>query len=117
MTTVVAALINFLINICFVKRIGLYAASISTLVSYAILTMYRMYDIQKFQKISYCYKKYLLCLGVVGIMCGIYYVDLLYLNILNFIAGVGIAFLLNRKLVLNIVKGLLKKMMRYTGGS
>ena len=50
-------------------------------------------------------------------MCGIYYVDLLYLNILNFIAGVGIAFLLNRKLVLNIVKGLLKKMMRYTGGS
>ena len=117
MTTVVAALINFLINICFVKRIGLYAASISTLVSYAILTMYRMYDIQKFQKISYCYKKYLLCLGVVGIMCGIYYVVLLYLNILNFIAGVGIAFLLNRKLVLNIVKGLLKKMMRYTGGS
>lgn len=112
MTTVVAALINFLINICFVKRIGLYAASISTLVSYAILTMYRMFDIQKFQKISYCYKKYLFCIGVVGIMCGIYYVDFLYLNILNFMAGVSIAFLLNRNLVLNIVKSMIKKMMR-----
>lgn len=112
MTTVVAAGINFLINICFVKNIGLYAASISTLVSYAILTIYRMIDVQKFQKIQYCYKKYLFCIGVMGIMCGIYYVDLFYLNILNFIAGVSIAFLLNRKMVLHIVKSMMKKIMR-----
>ena len=112
MTTVVAAGINFLINICFVKNIGLYAASISTLVSYAILTIYRMIDVQKFQKIQYCYKKYLFCIGVMGIMCVIYYVDLFYLNILNFIAGVSIAFLLNRKMVLHIVKSMMKKIMR-----
>lgn len=112
MTTIVAAGINFLINICFVKRIGLYAASISTLVSYVILTIYRMYDIQKLQKMTYCYKKYLICIGVIGIMCGIYYIDHLYLNVINFIAGVSIAYILNRKLVITVFKSMMKKIKR-----
>lgn len=112
MTTIVAAGINFLINICFVKRIGLYAASISTLVSYVILTIYRMYDIQKLQKMTYCYKKYLICIGVIGIMCGIYYIDYLYLNVINFIAGVSIAYILNRKLVITVFKSMMKKIKR-----
>ena len=63
-TTIVTSVINFLINICFVRKIGLYAASISTLVSYAILTVYRMQDIKKFQKINYPIKKYLFCICI-----------------------------------------------------
>lgn len=40
-TTTIAALLNLLIDIAFVKVIGIYAASISTLVSYMFLFIYR----------------------------------------------------------------------------
>lgn len=52
-TTVVGAIINLLINILFVQKIGLYAASISTVVSYIVVTVYRCYDIDKMIRISY----------------------------------------------------------------
>lgn len=110
MTTIIAAAINLLINICFVLKIGLYAASVSTLVSYIILTLYRMIDIKKFQRIKYCYKKYLFCVLSIGIMSYVNMVDIVYLNILNFIIGFIIAFILNRKLFISIVRTTLKKM-------
>lgn len=109
-TTIVTAAINFLINMCFVRKIGLYAASISTLVSYIILTLYRMADIKKFQKINYYYKKYLFCVFIVGIMCYVYFIDKFYLNILNFVIGFSMAFILNRNLITAVVKSILKKL-------
>lgn len=109
-TTIVTAAINFLINMCFVRKIGLYAASISTLVSYIILTLYRMADIKKFQKINYYYKKYLFCVFIVGIMCYVYFIDKFYLNILNFVIGFSMAFILNRNLITAVVKSVLKKL-------
>ncbi len=110
MTTIVAAGINLLINICFVLKIGLYAASISTLVSYIILTLYRMVDIKKFQKIKYYYKKYLICVLTIGVMSYVYLIDSLYLNIFNFVIGIMIAFFLNRKLIISIARTTLKRM-------
>lgn len=109
MTTVVAAIINFLINICFVKEIGLYAASISTLISYAVLTLYRMLDIKKFQKMKYYYGRYSFCVCFIGVMCYIYYIDNFYLNIFNLLIGFGMAFYLNRNLIITVVQNILKR--------
>lgn len=49
-TTILAAACNLVIDLVFVHKIGIFAASISTLVSYVFLTIYRMVDVQKFQK-------------------------------------------------------------------
>lgn len=52
-TTVIAAALNLAVDLLFVKRIGIWAGSISTMIAYLFLLVYRMYDIQKVQKISF----------------------------------------------------------------
>lgn len=49
-TTAIGAVVNFIFNICFVKIIGLYAASISTLVSYVVIYICRKIAIKKDMK-------------------------------------------------------------------
>ncbi len=51
-TTTLAAACNLLVNIALISRIGLYAASISTLVSYLILAAYRIVDVQRFAHVT-----------------------------------------------------------------
>lgn len=51
-TSIIAAIINILINFVFIKKIGLYAASISTLVAYLSMSIYRYFDVQKYVKIK-----------------------------------------------------------------
>lgn len=50
-TTALAALINIVVNIAFIKVIGLYAAAISTLLAYVVVFVIRQRDIQKMVKI------------------------------------------------------------------
>lgn len=49
----IASLVNLAIDLALINHIGIYAASISTLASYFLLTIYRMINIQSFQKIKY----------------------------------------------------------------
>lgn len=46
-TTVIGAVINAIINIIFIKIIGLYAASISTLISYITIYLFRHFSVRK----------------------------------------------------------------------
>ena len=64
-TTIIAAVINLTIDFAFVNLIGIYAASISTLVAYLFLTVYRMINVRKFQKIVYKYTEItIICIGL-----------------------------------------------------
>lgn len=47
-TTMLAAVINFLVNILCIGYIGIYAAAISSVVSYLAISVYRYYDIKKY---------------------------------------------------------------------
>ncbi len=98
-TTILAAGCNFLINILFIRVIGLYAASISTFVSYLLLTIFRMVDIRKFQKMKYNIKKMIFWLAALCIMAFISHINNFYLNIFNLILGIVIAIVSNRNLV------------------
>ena len=84
-TTFVAALINIVINLLLINKIGLYAASLSTLFAYLLIAVYRYIDIQKYIKLSLD-KKYAI---ITCIFCCIivlaYYLDFLVLNILSVI--------------------------------
>ena len=50
-TSIYAAIINIILNLIFIKYIGLYAASISTLIAYFIMSIYRFVDIKKYVNI------------------------------------------------------------------
>lgn len=46
-TSIVSAIINIVVNLLLIKFIGLYAATISTLVAYLVMSIYRLYDLKK----------------------------------------------------------------------
>lgn len=50
-TTIFAAVINLLVNLLCIQKIGMYAAAVSSLVSYMVISIYRYYDIKKYVKV------------------------------------------------------------------
>lgn len=59
-SSVAGALINIVINVLLIGKIGLYAASISTAVSFFVIVIYRAIDITKVIKIKYNKKELLI---------------------------------------------------------
>lgn len=51
-TSVIVAIINIAINIVLIKSIGLYAASISTVIAYVLMFIYRWIDVKKYVKFN-----------------------------------------------------------------
>lgn len=47
-STVMAAVINLAVNLALIGRLGLYAASISSVVSYAVISMFRYRDVNQY---------------------------------------------------------------------
>jgi O-antigen/teichoic acid export membrane protein len=108
-SSVIAALFNVLVNLVFVSKIGLYAASFSTLLSYVVLTLYRAIDIQKYIYIKYNFTKIIGLLFILTIVSIINYLNIYYLNILNFIVAVIMSIILNRSLIKQTVLKLINK--------
>ena len=48
-----AAACNLVIDLLLIKKAGIYAASLSTMLSYLFLIVYRMADVRKMQNIYY----------------------------------------------------------------
>lgn len=111
-TTILAAACNFVIDLVFVHKIGIFAASISTLVSYVFLTIYRMVDVQKFQKVKFNTGRFCLLIVLLVLMCAICWIDTVALNVLNIILGCIIAVVVNRKIMKSILLTLKNKMKK-----
>lgn len=111
-TTILAAACNLVIDLVFVHKIGIFAASISTLVSYVFLTIYRMVDVQKFQKVKFNTGRFFLLIALLVLMCAICWIDTVALNVLNIILGCIIAVVVNRKIMKSILLTLKNKMKK-----
>lgn len=107
----VSAGLNILINITLISKIGLYAASLSTLVSYLILTVFRAIDTQKYISIEYNFIKLSALSFVIIIIALINYINIHSLNILNFIVAIFITIALNKELIKRIIVNLKRKLM------
>ncbi|MDE5863608.1 MAG: oligosaccharide flippase family protein, partial [Lachnospiraceae bacterium] len=86
-TTIIAAVLNVLIDLVLIKRLEIYAASISTLSAYLFLSVYRMQNVRRFQEIKYRYANICGCVAVLVGMCILLWFHNVYLNILNFLFG------------------------------
>ena len=63
-SSVAGAIINAAINVLLIGRIGLYAASISTAVSFLVIAIYRAVDLNKVIKIKYNMKEIAIGMGM-----------------------------------------------------
>lgn len=111
-TTVVAALVNLLVDLALIESIGLFAASGSTLISYMLLFFYRMSDVRKIVKIKYDMKAFMLSMLILIIECTLCFINNTYVNIINVCFGVAMFFLLNKEVVGKIIEKLRKKVLK-----
>ncbi len=108
-TSIVSAILNLVINLSLINHVGLYAATISTLAAYVIMSIYRYFDIKhKYFKLKIS-KEYLLKTALsFSIVTIIYYFKNLYLNIIMFIVGIIYCIDINKD-VLNYILSYLKE--------
>jgi len=110
-TSIYAAIINIIVNLGLIKFIGLYAASVSTLVAYLSMTIFRYIDVQKYVKIKINKKFVFEAIIIACLLIVIYYIKNIYLLIIGAIASVIYAFV-NVRPMLNEVVHLIKKKLK-----
>jgi len=108
-TTMIAAIINLTIDIALIKVIGIYAAAISTLVSYMLLAIYRYIDVQKYVKVKIP-KKNIVVNSIVFILVVVLYLyNNIALNVINLLLCILYAIIVNKELLIEFKKVIGKK--------
>ena len=108
-TTMIAAIINLTIDIALIKVIGIYAAAISTLVSYMLLAIYSYIDVQKYVKVKIP-KKNIVVNSIVFILVVVLYLyNNIALNVINLLLCILYAIIVNKELLIEFKKVIGKK--------
>lgn len=105
----VAVAINLIIDIAFVNKIGIYAASLSTLISYLLLFIFRMVDVRKIVYIRINYKQVvglLLIIIAESIAC---YLQNSILDGINLVFRCCMLIVLNRNMIVQLAKSILHR--------
>ena len=113
-TAIIGAIINIVINVLFIKKIGLYAASISTAISYFVMMVYRHIDLKKYINIKIEKGLILKTILIFTFAIILYYQNNLILDIISLLVVCCYAFLLNKEFLLASMKTILRKLKRKT---
>lgn len=103
-TTISAAIVNIVINLLFLKRFGLYIATVSTLLSYILLTFYRYVDVKKYIKMELEPTFFIKSLFFFVCSSVIYFINTFHSSVLNFILSVAYLIWINKEDLKNIIK-------------
>lgn len=79
------AVINIIINLLLIKYIGLYASSISNILSYLTIVIYRANDIKKYVDMKYNYRNIITGITCLVVCSIFYYIKNIYCFIIIFI--------------------------------
>lgn len=111
-TTVISAVINIVINVVFIRKIGIFAATLSTAISYLFLMVYRLIDVQKMQKIKYPISEMIVSNIILVGMCFICYFRSMPFYLINAVVGISFCFILNRKLLKKLSMSVIRKLKK-----
>jgi O-antigen/teichoic acid export membrane protein len=107
-TTTIAAIINLIIDLIAIPFIGTWAASISTLVSYVFLFVYRLIDLKKFHNIHYKYAKMCFSISVLVLLSFLSSFNNRWLNGCVLLVGLIIAIMFNQGFIKSIIEKITK---------
>lgn len=108
-----AAIINIVIDLIFIHSIGLYAASISTLVAFMIMAIYRYYHIKKYIDIKLNRKTMIFSLIMGVIIIILYYINKYIINCMLLLVVLAYSILINKKLIHSISKEIKDKFFQF----
>lgn len=111
-TTIIVGVINVVVHIALIGFIDLYAAAVSTVISYLIVLIYRIIDTKKYVKIKYDKKLLLLALLVFLLQTIIYYNSSIYIRVLGMVISVLYAISSNKENCIFLFKNLKKYINR-----
>ncbi len=94
-TAIIGAIINIVLNLLFIKTIGLYAASLSTAISYFVMMVYRHIDLKKYVNIKIKKGFIINTMILFAYSIFMYYQHDILLNIISLITAVAYALLIN----------------------
>jgi O-antigen/teichoic acid export membrane protein len=110
-TTVVSAVINLAVDFALINFVGLYAASLSTLIAFAVVAVHRYKDVNKQVHMVISLESLLLTLGACAVILPLYYWNNFYGNIVGVAVAVAYALVLNRR-ILKSIPDVVKKTLK-----
>lgn len=108
-TTIVAAIINLLINIVAMWKIGIYAAAISTLISNFIVYIYRKVKVRKYIKLDEDFLETVISWGTLTIIIILFYINSILSLSIACVLALVMALILNKEMILQVWKKIVKK--------
>lgn len=108
-TSLASAVINIVVNLLLIGKIGVYAASISTLVAFAVLMIIRYIDVNKTVRLRISWLSIITTLLLTLIIFTTYYLDNFWLNIVGLLVTVVYAFYFNKAYINVIIRKLKRK--------
>ncbi len=103
-TTIVAAIINVVFNVIFIGKIGLYAASLSTLVAYIVLFLIRVIQLRKTFLLNVEYRKLIGLTTLSIVYCVVVDSSSLEIDLVLLLFGIFLVIYSNYDLILKLVK-------------
>lgn len=111
-TSIFSAIINIVIDVVLIKKIGLYAASFSTLIAFMSMAIFRYVDIQKYVKIKIDIKTIMETVVVSLIVVCAYYSQLFLVQLIALVIITAFSLQKNKKMLLAIVRGIKSKLYK-----
>lgn len=96
-TSIMSAAINLIINLLFIRKFGLYAASLSTTIAFFSMMIYRHFDLKKTIAIKYDFKLLFSIILIMSITIIMYYINNFYLNFVNLLIVLVFSIIVNKK--------------------
>ena len=109
-STLIVSIISLSIDLLLIKHIGITTGSISTLVAYMSLYIYRLININKFQKIKVNIKKQIIYFIIVILMLAVCTINNFKLNLANMMISIAFSIIVNFEFLRKLMTILLKKL-------
>ena len=102
-TTILAAIINFVVGFLLIRKIGIYATILATLTAYFIIYIYRNIKLKKYIVLKH--DNYFLChIIIFGLIAYFYYLKNIYFLIIGLIIAIIYSYYLNQELIKPLIK-------------
>lgn len=109
-SSVLGSILNILINIILIPYIGLYAASVSTMLSFALMWIYRIFDTRKYIKIKIKWNKFIILFAISILYVVIYYIKISFIEqIISIVIAGGIFIIGNKNIFTTVLRKILRK--------
>ena len=111
-STLVAGMINVVINFIFMKQYGIYAACFSTIIAYLLLSLYRFLDLKKYIKLKFNLASIASIFIMLAIQIYFYYKNSIAISLIFTLIAIIYTFILNKRLILSFSNIIIKKLRK-----